>query len=257
MLSPKLGFLIFLLFPLFVFSQANESKEVKTNSNDSKDAFIGISAGFSFPMGSFSASNTEFDNSAFAKQGFNIHLIDAGFKIGKTLGASAYYFNSTNNINLEKLAQYRDVDHTLNYVDSKSGNYEIRGLLLGVLISKPNEIVDIDLKFLFGNASIYIPQTSLTYRNSVNNEIENYVFSPTNKNGFGVGLTGGVRIHLNQYIDLMVNGNYLIFKNEFERIVQLSTNNTATSSYTEVSEITFEVFNLNFGLAFRFLKSNR
>jgi hypothetical protein len=248
-------FITLLLLPIIICGQATDSKPLSSKSSINKKAYFGISAGFSFPMGSFSASNTEFENSSFAKQGFNFNLFDVGFRMGKTLGATSYYFNSKNDVNLNSLVANRKGITDLIYVDGETHNFEIRGILLGLLISKPSDVFDIDLKFLVGNATVEIPQTTLNYKN-LNDEIERHNFMSTNNNSYGVGIAGGTRIHINQYIDFMIHANYLIFKNDFERMVEITTPFKKVE-YIEVSTMSYEVFNLNFGLAFRFINEEK
>ena len=192
--------IIFLLTPILSFSQAKDSVEFKTiNNSYYKKVYIGISGGLSYPMGSFSSKNTEFDNSAYAKRGSNINLLDFGYRIGKTLGVGAYYFNSSHEVDLDALIRNQNTIGTVRYLNGSADNYEIKGLMLGLFVSKKDDIIDLDLRFMGGSANIFLPQMTLNYRDLSQNEIFEELYEPISERSMGVGLSAGFRIHLNEY----------------------------------------------------------
>lgn len=211
-------------------------------------AYIGISYGLSYPMGSFSASNTEFDNSAFAQAGTNLHYLDFGYRIGKTLGASLFLFTKNHAINFDKLRRSRTAQTGLNYRQVSGGDYELRGAMLGLQVSKANDVIDLDLRFLVGNAGFYLPRLNLQYRDPNSSEIINQSLSATVEKGYGVGVGAGLRIHLNHYLDFMANGTYILFQQTFNQVLE-----DQNQKVNIKSKINYEVVNLNIGVAFRFI----
>ncbi len=231
------------------FAQARDSAIAEAPKNKYyKRAYLGFSIGVAYPMGSFSAKNEEFDNSAFAESGFNLHYIEGGYRIGKTLGVAAYLFTKTNSIDYDLLRKSRTSKTGNSYIEASGGDYELRGAMLGLLVSKKNDVVDLDLRFMLGNAGFYLPEVKLKYRDQTSNQIHEQRFRPTQERSFGVGLGAGMRIHLKDYLDLMLNGTYLLFQNDFTQVVEEGPNLSEVKS-----ELNYEVVNLNIGLAYRFI----
>ena len=81
----------------------------------------------------------------------------------------------------------------------------------------------------------------------INGNVEELIFQAEDESGLGIGLNAGLRIHLNEYLDLTGNASYIIFQKSFAEIeTNSSTNETSTAS------INYEVVSITFGLAYRF-----
>lgn len=240
---------LFLFLPITLFSQARDSSE-KTipKTYYYKRIYVGVSYGLTYPMGSFSKENAEFNNSAFAQKGRNICFFDFGYRIGKTLGVTGYLFNSSNPVDHTALLKKLPEVSGINYFASEGGDYELRGMMLGLLVSKYSNVVDLDLKFMLGNAKFNIPHLAFSYTQDNIQGARQERYIPTSENTFGIGLGMGIRIHINQFIDFTTNTNYLIFQNSFNRLIE-----DRNGFRREEFELTHETFNLNFGIAYRFL----
>lgn len=248
----KISFIL-IISPFLAQGQALDTTYAPTpQKNYFKQIHVGFSVGISMPMGSFSNKNNEVNNAAFAKTGFNYNMIDAGYRMGKTLGVCASYINVNNELSVKDLIQRINQNNAIKFVHGQSGDYQMNGLILGLLVSKKDRIIDLDLKFMGGISNVYIPQLVLDYKNASTNEVETIRYKPINKNTFGVGLSAGFRVHITQHLDFMCHGNYLIFQNTFDRQVE-----SVQGVSIEKTKLNYEVFNLNIGIAYRFLNDKR
>lgn len=242
-------FWLFISLPAFLFSQANDSSvQPIPKTFYYKRVFIGINYGPSLPMASFSGENNEFNNSAFAQRGRSFNFFDFGYRIGTTLGITGYLFNSNNSIDKEALLTRLETPVGINYFNAEAGEYQLRGMMLGLLVSKYGNLFDFDLKFMGGTAKFNVPYLAFDYSETGITGSRRAIYSPTSKRSYGIGLGLGFRIHLNQYVDLTSNANYLIFQNSFTRNID-----DHTGSRTEEFQVNHETLNINFGIAYRFL----
>jgi hypothetical protein len=245
---------LLLLSSLQGFSQAKESGQLDTTiskkSSFKKRAYIGVSGGYSLAMESFAAANADILASAYAKNGSSLQLLNAGFIIKESFSAKAVYAKHKHSVEANRLSNDLSQAGTLDYAVSAS-EYELNALLLGVGLSKQRNSIDLELHFLFGFGNIFLPSFNLIERNPANNTASEINFPAIKENGSGVGLSAGFRIHLNEYLDFTTDATYLIFEKEFE---QLRIENGVRSSVN--SSVTYEVLNLNIGLAYRFLNNN-
>ena len=204
---------------------------------------------FHFQWGLFSNENTQFNNSAFAKRGSSFNFLDFGYRIGKTLGVTTFLFNNSNSVDqtavLDKL---NPPPAGIEYKSLSSNDFLLRGAMLGLLISKYGNLYDLDLKFMTGMANFTIPSMTIKYSQDGVTEDQIAKYLPVSKNTIGIGFGTSLRIHLSDKIDLTINGNYLIFQNSFNRSIS-DYNGQRTADF----RITHESFNLNIGLAYRFL----
>lgn len=214
-------------------------------------AFIGISGGFSLPRGGFSAANNDIGNSAYADNGWNIHYIDAGYRIGKTLGVSFSYFVHQNDLNERELLASLAGDKDYRFLSANAGEYELKGIMLGLFVCKTSNSLDLDLLFQFGYANFYVPDINIKWQERSTGETGNLKYVPTAKNTFGAGISAGLRIHLNTYLDFVSRINYSIFENSFTQRVEGIAGAAPVNT-----NLTYQVLGINFGIAYRFINDN-
>ncbi len=228
--------------------QAQDGSESADPGREQKRAYVGISFGYSIPFGSFSADNTTTRDANYAKRGQNIHFLDFGYRLKESIYLGGSYLKSQNNIDNEKLADYfnslSDLQHTV-----ESSAYELNALLLGAGFTKANESIDLDMLFMLGVGNVFLPNMTIRQTDGTNEEI--FLVGTDKKTSFGVGIKGGFRIHLTDYLDITTHGTFLVFENKFNQETNLKDTNGAPIQLS--STITYQVFNLNFGLAYRFL----
>lgn len=238
-----------LLFTFGLFAQAKDtSLKVVPNTYYYKRIYVGFNYGLAAPMGSFSTNNTEFNNSAFAKRGKFLNFFDFGYRVGKTLGFTGYLFNSSNQLDADAILSNLVEPDGINYFSAEAGDYQLRGMMLGLLVSKYGNLYDLDLKFMAGRAKFNVPHMAFGYTQDGFPGARITTYTPSSETTYGVGLGFGFRVHLNQNIDFTTNGNYLIFQNTFTKEID------DYSGYrVDEFRLTHETFNLSFGIAYRFL----
>jgi len=246
MLTKGTVFLVALFLSKLCFGQAQDSTKGAINESLPKRAYIGLSYGFSIPMGSFSAKNANLVSSAFAKNGQSIHLFNFGYQFSNSLSGKVFYLNATNSVDENLLGNNLSKSSPKNYTVQAS-DYELKALLFGIGINKINSALDLDLHFLLGYGSSFLPSFTLIESDPTNSSTQTINFKPSKEQGFGVGLSAGLRIHLNSQFDFMTQAAYIIFEKKFK---QLRVDNFSTS--TTESRISYEVLTLNFGFAYRF-----
>ncbi len=245
------------IFSICFFNQISTAQALEPDLANSdtnhyyQRIYIGISGGFSRPMGSFSAHNEEFGNSAYAKAGSNLNALDAGFRIGKTLGVSLSYFRTKNEVSIANIEQ--NLNFSSVRINSRTaGDYQLNGILVGLLVSKMNNVADMDLKFMLGYANFHIPTIQFE-GTEIQNQSPYYLrYQSINKNSLGLGIGMGVRVHMNEYLDFMANTSYLLFQDKFDQLV-------VENGFQSKNEITlsYEVLTINFGIAYRFLDDDK
>jgi|GEM_PF-1824572 len=243
---------ILLFFSLWTFllpAQAIESEEenVVTNNFD-KRAYIGISTGFSIPFGTFSAKNATESEGNFAKRGVSIGFLDFGYRIKKSIQIGGVYLNARNDLDGEVAADFLNRSSGRFHIVEGS-NYELKALMIGGGFMKSKNSIDLDMLFLFGLGNVFLPSMDITQR--VNGVDSKLTISPDQKFTLGAGVKLGFRIHLNEYLDLMTHGTFVVFENSFEQQTTSIPPNTGIQTIS--STVSYQTFNINFGLAYRFI----
>lgn len=199
------------LFSLSItlFSQIDDTTAVDIKEKFDKNAFIGINYGWSIPMGSFSEPTNDGGGSAFANNGSKLALIDFGYRVKKSFFVGLSYINLNNSINEKELGRKLSNDEFLFTVTSS--DYELRAVMLGIGFSKSSRTADFDLRFNFGYGTTYLPSFNISQKDRLNGDVEELIFQAEDESGLGIGLNAGLRIHLNEYLDLTGNAPYIIF----------------------------------------------
>ena len=239
---------LFFLKTLNICAQAKNESESLALNTEQKRAYIGLSLGFSIPFGSFSADNTTTQEANFAKRGQNIHLLDFGYRLKESIHLGGTYLSSQNGIDNKKVADYFNSLSNLKY-SVESNSYELNALLLGGGFTKTNQSIDLDMLFMLGVGNLFLPNMTIRQTDGANEEV--FLIGSDKKTSFGVGIKGGFRIHLTEYLDFTTHGTFLVFENKFDQDTNVLNTNGEPIQLS--STITYQVFNVNFGLAYRFL----
>lgn len=226
--------------------QAKDSTAKNSFNSNTRRAYLGISYGFSLPMGSFSINGENLENSAFANDGTNFHLFDFGYLISESFSVKSFYLSAKNELNENKLAEAINKTHN-KQVSIQASSYELKALMIGLGITKVKPVVDFDLHFLLGYGQSFLPAITVSERDTATLDIKNTLFNPSSDYGFGVGLSTALRVHLNKVIDFTTQLSYTVFEKEFEQL-RIENNTTQLTQ----SKIGYEILSVNFGLAYRF-----
>lgn len=243
----------FILTTLFliahqIFAQASDEEASQVTLEEGKRAYLGFSFGFSIPFGSFSANNTTTEDANYAKNGRNIHFLDFGYRLNEAVHLGGIYLSTQNEVDNAKIADYFNSRSDRSHI-VESNTYELNAFLLGGGFTKRGQNLDLDMLFLVGVGNVFLPATTIRQTDGVNEFV--YLVGADKKTSFGVGIKGGLRIHLNDFLDFTSHGTFLVFENEFDQDTNITDINGAPLQLT--STITYQVFNVNFGIAYRFL----
>ncbi|MEQ8908560.1 MAG: hypothetical protein RIC95_05180 [Vicingaceae bacterium] len=246
-----IGFYLLLIFSLVQLkeSQAQAKPVEESNGQDSlktdpfrKRAYIGLEYGFSIPMGSFSADTEAQNKSAFALNGRSFNILKFAYRIRSSFYACGRYAIMQNQVQ-ESGIESRLASQSASRFQVEAKSYELRAFFLGVGVTKRSKSLDVDLRFLGGYGNTFTPSLQITETDS--NGLKTQRALPTeNQSGFGGALSMGLRIHLNEYLDFTSTASYLIFEKNFEDV---------SLNPTQSSRLSYEVVNLNFGIAYRFI----
>lgn len=154
--------------------------------SSNRKGFIGITLGPSIPIGDFADNSLSNDNAGFAKTGFNINVINFGYKFGQNFGITGSWFGAEHSVDAG------GVDDMLSY----------GGLMGGPMLSFPvNEKLDFDLKGMIGFFSSTLNQNK-----------------PGETSGIGVGFDFGTsfRYNFTEKWCLLINGDYFASNLKFD-----------------------------------------
>ncbi len=241
-------FLALILLPEVYYAQAKPPTEEQNITDPlKKRGYIGFSLGPSIPIGKFSNKSNTTQESGFAKNGFHLNYLDAGFRFTSSLGAKLYLFNASHPIEYESLRRSRSQIDDLSYISASGSDYELKGALLGISAIKVEKDYDLGINFMMGFANVFLPGVQLNYRDQSSNQEITKHYSAVKKQSFGAGLGFDLRIHIREHLDFLSNVNYTIFQNEFDQ--QVESNGQIDQIKIDLG---YEVFSINFGLAYRF-----
>ncbi len=236
------------MLPQLLAGQVIEEMErpEKVKNPYHKRAYAGFGLGMAIPMGLF-RSNDDFELvSAYAENGFSMHIVDVGYRLKDVLIAGGFYLNATNPINENLYARALGYKNDYSY-EMETTSYELKAVLLGIGISKSSNSLDLDLRFLAGYGNTFVPAFTIKETNTLTLESWNYEIPSQKKGGAGVGLNLGLRIHLTPYLDLNNQLSYIVFQRNFEELIDTQNQSIRPS------EFSYEIINLTFGLAYRFI----
>lgn len=75
------------------------SMNLFAQSTDRK-GFVGITLGPAIPVGDFASKASSNNNAGFAKTGMNINLLNFGYRFGKNLGVTAFWFGASHEVDM-------------------------------------------------------------------------------------------------------------------------------------------------------------
>ena len=235
--------LVMICFPKLIFSQANEAS-TPIEKTDYK-AYIGFNLGFSIPNGSFEATNIESNQPGYATNGQSLQLIDLGYRFYQNLNASFHYLRLQNGFNENAFADnLRTQDFRYGV---EASNYELNAAMVGLGFVKPTNSISLQMQIMLGFGNVFIPSILIEETNQ-SGDVRTIQIASAKENGFGFGVSGGFRIHLNERLDLSTQASFINFQKDYEQ-VESSNGQVAVQN----SRVNYEVIAVNFGLAYRFM----
>lgn len=124
--------------------------------------YLGISAGPSFPLGSFGDDNPQSESSGYAQTGYIIEL-NGGIRLLNLFEISITGFRNSNGTDITNLANSENAVNPGFEFNGESGSWEIYGVLGGIGISFPlPEKFIADVRVLGGYQNSKSPEISLT-----------------------------------------------------------------------------------------------
>lgn len=241
--------LLLVCFPFIGFSQANEDgTEIK---KPTYKAYIGASFGFSIPSGSFADTETDNSTAGFGTNGSAFQLIDAGYLIYKNLNLSAHYLRVSNGLDASALASdlgRNDLAQDIRY-SAESGDYELNAGLIGVGFVKETNSISLQMQIMLAYGNVFLPTIDIVQTNTANGDENPIRISSADESGFGFGVGGGFRIHLNEFLDFSTFATFVNFQQEFEQSISDPNQNIDFSG-----TFNYEVVNVTFGFAYRFMQ---
>ena len=229
--------------PALVFSQALEKPQA-IEKLDYK-AYVGVNFGFAIPSGSFASVDEQDINSGYALDGQSLQLFDVGYKFYQNLNASVQYIRLRNGVDEEALARSLSAPGLRYTVEASS--YELNAALLGIGFVKPTNSISLQMQIMVGYGNVFIPSFDVRQLDNAGNTTD-FRFTSSRESGFGFGVSGGFRIHLTDRLDFTTHAIFINFRQDYD---QLATSGGQVS--IQSGQINYEVINVNFGLAFRFL----
>lgn len=242
----KVWSILLLFFPAVLFSQAAETDIPATK--DIFRAYIGLSYGPSVSLGSFARDNNDEGIASYAKNGRSLQILDYGFRVYKNLNIAGHYIRLSNSLaegSLEDDLRGNGFRYTVD-----ASNYELNAGLIGIGFIKESNSIALQMQVMLGYGNIFLPSISLVETDSIGNST-NIKISSNAKSTLGLGIGGGIRIHLNKYLDFTTFATYVNFQKSFSQ--RLVTNG---NKRIQEGEINYEVVNVSFGFAYRFLRDN-
>lgn len=239
--------LILLLSSYSSFSQFYEEsespKKTKSFDNERRKGYIGINLGLSSPIGKFTTDDFDDPESGYAQGGFNIDLLNIGYRVGDRImivgkwTGTAYTFNESEFEN--------DIFRSTNirYNTTVDEPWAFGGLFLGVGYNMPLEKADIDFMVMLGSSALTSPQ--LTHI-SEDGSIRITQRSHTDRNvAYCFGIQG--RYNVSRKFYLNANLSFTTASFEFETDVFRNGTFAGISSWNQP----YSAMNLNFGLGYR------
>jgi len=209
-------------------------------------AYLGISAGPSFPVGSFGDNNPQNERSGYAKTGYMIEL-NGGIRLLNLLEISVMGFRNSNGTDLSNLISTLNSANPGANLSGESDAWAIYGALAGVGISYPlpaNFIADV--RVLGGYLNTSSPEISLTGDDPgtfIKIE-ENTVSSPVY---FG---SASVRFPLSNRLYLNFGFQYIASSSKFKNVKTMTSIEGEVTESTSSFDRTLDTWGLNVGFKF-------
>lgn len=175
-----------------------------------KRGYIGLSMGPAIPLGQFSSTDASNDNIGYANTGFNLQLINFGYKFGKYLGISAMWSGSFFSIDGD--AYLKDSGIEAFSIDATS--YSFGSILGGIFVSVPYKRFEFDFRGMIGFG--YGTSPEIKYNGyDINGDYAILKQSSANAMGFAFDLGIGARFNVSQLINLNIYTDYMGFSPEY------------------------------------------
>lgn len=213
-------------------------------------AYWGITAGASLPLGDFANDNLENNGDGFAKTGFSIKT-SYDHRITYNFGISGLLLVHSNPWDDEALLNSIDRD-SVNVVDQLSvstSNWSSIGILLGPFLYVPvNDLLNFEIKATIGFYNAYAPEIVISGTRS-NGENYSLRFLKYSDIGFAWNLGSTIRYNISGTKYLTVSGDYLSSTIKFDNIERFNENGVISrDSFEQV----FTTFNITAGIGFAF-----
>lgn len=200
---------------VFVFQLSEIDKITKDykkviNNVDSRKGYIAISGGYSIPIGEFGSNLI--GSVPEASKGFQLNLINFGYRFSRNLGVSAVFFGALN-----------PVDDS--YVEE---NWYYGGLVVGPLISFPfSKRAELDFRPMIGYSQTTIP---------------NFGNGRTIASTFAVNFGTALRVNVGNNMALLISADY--FSTTLEDVFELPPYNSSIT-------LNISTVSLGFGVVYR------
>lgn len=237
---------IWLLF-LPVFLNAQADFEPLPIDKESYRGYISFSVGPSFPFGAFERKDLILTDGGYAKSGLSIQL-DFGYRFYENLIVSAQYVKISNPFDEEAIVKQAvgiclACDPPLNFSQASASSYELNAFLSGIGFVKEMSNLSVQMQFMIGYGNMYTPRVELS------NSTEQLTLASNKASNLAYGVGSGMRIHLTDQLDFSLFGTFLLYQADFDQTIDYM----GTTELLPAS-LRYQVFNLNFGLAYRIIK---
>ncbi|MBL0340566.1 MAG: hypothetical protein IPP71_06405 [Bacteroidetes bacterium] len=228
-----------LLFSSCMYAQ--KSNETAGEKQKQRKGYLGVYFGPSFPVGNFGDREWTNQQAGFARQGFQLSVIDFGIKFVPNFGISATIKGSSLRMDVQELAD--------NYAQEYGGQFTVSssrwgfgGFHVGPFVSIPLKNLDIDFRFLTGFIIAVSPKQTVTQNNTGQSETrESEVGS-----SISISLGTGVRYHVSPRMSIMAHVEYQRARPTFILQNYQGNGNQGTTVYQNVATV-----NTLLGLALR------
>jgi len=209
-------------------------------------AYLGISAGPSFPVGSFGDNNPQNERSGYAKTGYMIEL-NGGIRLLNLFEISVMGFRNSNGTDLSNLISTLNNDNPGANLTGESDAWAIYGALAGLGISYPlpaNFIADV--RVLGGYLNTSSPEISLTGDDQGTfMKVEGKtVSSPVY---FG---SASVRFPISNMLYLNFGFQYIASSAKFKNVQTITSIEGVVTESTTSFDRTMDTWGLNVGLKY-------
>ncbi len=244
--------LLSLSFLLLIFFSARAQKQKvldDLNKNQTK-GWVGISAGPSFPVGAMANTNLLDSTSGFAKTGLHLN-INIGYQISGPIGICMLFHSTANPINTD--AYGKAISQALSgsgiYGSVEIKPWQMSGILVGPYYKLPSYgATSFYLRALIGYANVTNPENKITLSKtgyqSVVATTESVDFMT-----FSYSLGGGTNIKLNQYIQLILNFDFLTATPTIKDL-KTTYSNGAPYYISKAYDQPYSIINITGGIAY-------
>ena len=197
-----------LLCTVFTFSIVAQeaTQEIPIN----KRGYIGFSIGPAIPMGDFGSTDISGEYSGFAKTGFNIQLVNFGYRFGKNIGIAGMWSAAAFNLDDVALRNNAGLGSMVMDIDP----WGFGAFMGGLLISIPSTVVDVDFRGMIGFSYGMSPEMRFSGYDE-NWNLVSVVQESGESYAFAYDLGVGLRFNVSRLINLNLFFDYIGSKHEF------------------------------------------